>query len=425
MLLKRNYTYIVATIGYFLLFMMFCSSYAFAKPQEIIFWHSMAGQLGDEVNAIAEQFNLSQTDYIVKPVYKGDYIESLTSFAASFRAKHPPNLIQVFEVGTPIMMYPKGITKSIDVLMKEQGIPFSKVQFLSAVRKNYSANGELMAMPFNISIPVMYYNADVLKSLGVMPEHFPKTWNQLEVLLKRIKKAGYSCGYTTAYPAWILIESYSALNGLTLSERREEDLTTHIKRLRRWQLQHYFAYGGRVDDATVLFTSARCPLFSQSSGAYASLTQFVSFHLGVAPIPMDNRVSETRHNNVIGGAAIWVVDGQSSEMDRGIAQFLSFLAEPKIQQRWYEHTGYLPLFLRTNLKNEGDWPHSILDIARLDLGGDSDLPQGHEQIPRNQIRTIYDEMLEAIFSGILTPEEANLKARSRIQHVIARFQNNT
>ncbi len=48
---------------------------AFAAT-EIQFWHAMEAALGDKVNAIADQFNASQSDYKIVPVYKGTYDQS-------------------------------------------------------------------------------------------------------------------------------------------------------------------------------------------------------------------------------------------------------------------------------------------------------------------------------------------------------------
>ena len=37
---------------------------------EIEWWHAMGGVLGERVNEICAGFNASQSEYIVKPVYK-------------------------------------------------------------------------------------------------------------------------------------------------------------------------------------------------------------------------------------------------------------------------------------------------------------------------------------------------------------------
>ena len=402
----------------------------FAAPKDIIFWHSMAGQLGEEVSRLAQQFNHSQMDYKVIPIYKGDYNESLTSFAAAFRAKHPPQLIQVFEVGTSVMRSPAGVIKPVDVLMREQGMTIEKSKFFPAVLEKYSDNGVLLAMPLNVSVPVLFYDADALAAFGVSSKSFPRTWGSLESLAKNLHDAGFACTYTTAYPAWILIESYLALHGLTVMNGdsvtyNNQHMMSHIERMRHWQKKHYFEYGGRGDDATVLFTSGKCPIFSQSSGAYAGLSELVSFHLGVAPMPIDSGASASRHNNVVGGAALWVVAGQSPKIERGIAEFLMFLAKPVVQQSWYEHTGYLPLETQFSPPQD-NYPHSILGIAAFDL--DNDKEKYHsisQQGPQNQIRAINEQMLEAIFSGMMSTKDAMDNAVLRANHVLRRFKKNT
>lgn len=391
---------------------------ALALPQEIIFWHAMSGQLGEAIGDLTRAFNERQDQYVVKSIYKGDYTELLTSFAAAFRAHQPPNIIQVFEVGTSAMLFPSGIIKPIESLMREQGMPLSIASGFPAVYQHYRQAGLLMAMPLNVSIPVLFYNADALASIGVGSRAFPKTWDGFERLLTRLKAAGFSCGYTTAYPTWILIESYQAIQGLT-SASEKAPLVSHLKRMRRWQQAHYFEYGGRVDDATVLFTSGRCPVFSQSSGAYVGLSELVPFHLGVAPMPLDTEVSSNRHSNVVGGAAIWAVANQSHSSERGIAQFLTFIAEPSSQKVFYERTGYFPLTSQEHL------PHQeILDIAALDLKNAGNHSTELMPIPSNQIRTIHDQMLEAIFSGLMGVDEAMDKASLRIDHAIDRFRKN-
>jgi ABC-type glycerol-3-phosphate transport system substrate-binding protein len=53
---------------------------------------------------IAAKFNASQNDYEVKAVFKGAYPDTLTAAIAAYRAKQPPHVVQVFEVGTQTML---------------------------------------------------------------------------------------------------------------------------------------------------------------------------------------------------------------------------------------------------------------------------------------------------------------------------------
>jgi sn-glycerol 3-phosphate transport system substrate-binding protein len=404
-----------------------------AKPIELVLWHGMAGHLGDEVRLLTDDFNKSQNVYVIKPVYKGDYIETLTSFAAAFRAHQPPAMVQIFEVGTAIMLSPEGVIKPVDALMKEQKMSLPKDDFIQSVREFYSRDGQLMAMPFNLSAPVLYYNMDILAKVGYSNSNFPKTWAEMELLAEKIKQAGYECTYTTAYPGWILFESYLAIHGLPMTDTNPvravfdtPQLAQHFERLKRWHNLHYFRYGGRVDDATILFTSGVCPLFSQSSGAYNSLSALVPFRLGVASMPLDTQASKVRHANVAGGAALWAVAGQSQAQYKGIAQFFRFIATPAIQQRWHEHTGYLPLGLKGGYADIVEKSnHPALLLARTDLEDKLQTRPIKHSGPQNQIRGINDEVLEAMFAGLISSKEALQEAVERSNHILLRFSRNT
>ncbi|MEZ9890148.1 sn-glycerol-3-phosphate ABC transporter substrate-binding protein, partial [Vibrio breoganii] len=61
------------------------SAHAQAKT-EVEWWHAMGGALGQKVNEIAADFNASQSEYEIKPVFKGSYAETMTGAIAAFRA---------------------------------------------------------------------------------------------------------------------------------------------------------------------------------------------------------------------------------------------------------------------------------------------------------------------------------------------------
>ena len=60
---------------------------------EVEWWHAMGGGLGKKVDEIAADFNASQDDYVVKPVFKGNYSETMTSAIAAFRAGKGPDIV--------------------------------------------------------------------------------------------------------------------------------------------------------------------------------------------------------------------------------------------------------------------------------------------------------------------------------------------
>ena len=132
MLSRRRLLGTVAAVGAGLWFS------AAQAATEIQFWHAMGGKLGETVQKIVDDFNKSQTDYSVVPVYKGNYTETLTQAIAAFRAKEPPHIVQVFEVGTATMMSAKGAIYPVYELMKKTGQTFDEAKFVPAVASYYT-----------------------------------------------------------------------------------------------------------------------------------------------------------------------------------------------------------------------------------------------------------------------------------------------
>jgi len=90
-----------------------------AAPVTVNWWHAHGGALGEKVNEICDGFNKSQNQYQVVPTYKGNYSDTMNAGIAAFRAKSPPHILQVFEVGTATMMAAKGAIKPVYEVMKE------------------------------------------------------------------------------------------------------------------------------------------------------------------------------------------------------------------------------------------------------------------------------------------------------------------
>ncbi|MGH6913124.1 MAG: extracellular solute-binding protein, partial [Geminicoccales bacterium] len=184
---------------------------------EIQWWHAMGGELGEKLNQIAEGFNATQDDYVVKPVYKGDYTETMTGAIAAFRAGEQPHIVQVFEVGTATMMAAEGAVYPVYQLMADAGEPFDSEAYLPAVVGYYTTpEGEMLSMPFNSSTPVLYYNKTAFEKAGLDPDTPPETWAELVEAAEAAQAAGYPCGFTTGWQSWVQIENFSAWHNLPL-----------------------------------------------------------------------------------------------------------------------------------------------------------------------------------------------------------------
>src|SRR4051812_6287524 len=100
---------------------------------EIQWWHSMTAVNNEWVNDLAKDFNASQKEYKVTPVFKGSYDESMAAAIAAFRAGSGPDVLQVFEVGTATMMASKGAIIPVGKVMKDAGAKFDPAAYVPAV----------------------------------------------------------------------------------------------------------------------------------------------------------------------------------------------------------------------------------------------------------------------------------------------------
>jgi sn-glycerol 3-phosphate transport system substrate-binding protein len=408
---------------------------------EIQWWHSMTGKLNDKVDEIASKFNASQKDYKVTPVYKGQYDESMTAAIAAYRAGNPPQIVQVFEVGTATMMAAKGAVKPVYQLMAEEHEPFDSKSFLGAVSSYYSdTSGHLISMPFNSSTQVLYINDDAFKKAGLDPSKPPKTWPEVEKAAEKLKASGAACGFTTGWQSWVQLESFSAWHNVPfatlqngfggLGTRLEFNgpvQVRHIQNLGEWAKKGLFTYKGRKDEPLAAFTSGECAMITTSSGSYANIKANAKFNWRVATLPYYADVKGAPQNTIIGGATLWVLNQKNKDMYKGIAKFFAFLSSPEVQESWHADTGYVPITLAAYdlAKTKGLYTERPgFDIAIKELTNKPPTANSKGLRLGNfvQIRNIIDEELESVWSGQKTAKQALDEAVKRGNEQLERFE---
>ncbi|GHC31778.1 ABC transporter substrate-binding protein [Kushneria pakistanensis] len=411
---------------------------------DIVWWHAMEGGLGDKVNEIAEGFNQSQSDYVVKPVYKGTYSENMTSTIAAFRAGNAPAITQVYEVGTATMMNARGAIYPVYELMADTDQPFDPASYLPAVTGYYSTtDGEMLSLPFNSSTPVVYYNRDLFEKAGLDPDAPPTTWEEVAQAGKRIVDSGAaSCGFTTTWPSWIQLENFAARHDIPFASEQNgfggpaarltfndsKAVVAHVQDLIDWQKNGVFGYGGREDQASPRFFSGRCAMLMASSASYASVRDNTeNFEFGVAPLPWDPEVIDQPKNSIIGGASLWVLKGQDDDVYQGVARFFNYLSSPEVQADWHQFTGYLPITDKAYaLTREQHFyeenPGTEIALKQMTEGEPSDNSRGLRLGNMPQIREVIEEELERAFSGDKSAQQALDSAAKRGNELLEQFE---
>lgn len=423
--------------------LLLCAGNAVAasKPIQITWWHAMGGDLGKEVNKLAHEFNQSQSQYKVVPVYKGNYTQTMTDAIAAYRAHHQPDILQVFDVGTGTMMAAKGAIVPVYKLMHQAGVHFSSDSYIPAVKSYYTDNqGQMLSLPFNSSTPVLYYNEDEFKKAGLNPSAPPKTWQQVYADAQKLKRAGVACGFTTGWQSWIQLENFSAWHNVAFASNNDgfggfntkllinhKPFVTHIAFLAKMAKQGLFKYGGRRGSASSLFYAGTCAMFMDSSGGLVSIVNDAKFKVGVGMMPYNPDIAAHPQNSIVGGASLWVMSGKPKPHYKGVAEFLAFLSKPQTQAQWSQKTGYVPITKAAYKLNQKQgyyrkYPGAQVALKELSLHQPTKNSKGIRLGNFVQIRDIINEELESVWAGKKTAQQALDDAVQRGNQQLKRFE---
>jgi sn-glycerol 3-phosphate transport system substrate-binding protein len=425
----------IAALGFALL----AASPVYAQT-ELQWWHSMGGALGEWVNDLAKDFNTSQKEYKVVPVFKGTYDESMTAAVAAFRAGNAPHILQVFEVGTATMMASKGVVVPVGEMMKAANVPFSADAYVPAVSGYYTApNGQMLSFPFNSSTTVFHYNKDAFKAAGLDPDKPPSSWPEVARAAALLKAAGHKCPLTSSWMSWTQLESFSAWHNTEFATKGngmrglDARLTfnsplhvRHIENLANMAKQGLFVYKGRGNLADATFVSGECAMTTGSSALYGNIKRNAKFASGIAPLPYYPDVEGAPQNTVIGGASLWVMSGKKPDEYKGIAKFFAFLSLPAEAAKSHQRTGYLPLTKASfELTEKSGFykqnPGTDVSVTQM-IRKTTDKSRGIRLGNFVQIRTINDEELEQVWAGKKTAKEALDSAVKRGNELLERFE---
>ncbi len=392
---------------------------------EISWWHAMTGANNEVVEKIAADFNATQQQYKVTPVFKGTYPETLNAGIAAFRAGQAPDIMQVFDVGTGVMMAAEGAVKPVADALTDAGKTFDKSQYLPGIVAYYSKpDGTMLSFPFNSSSPILYYNKDIFTKAGLDAENPPKTWDEVFAAAKKIKESGAApCGYTSTWMTWIHLENFAAWNNVPyatnengLASNEVELLINapvyveHFQKIADLAKDGTFKYGGRTSEAKQIFLAGECGIFTESSGGLGDIVKS-GINYGIGQLPYVAGQAGAPQNTIPGGASLWVFGNKSDEVYKGIAEFFDYISKTEVQTELHQKSGYLPVTMAAYeaTKQSGFYdqnPGREVPITQMMGKAPTENSKGVRLINMPQIRDIQNEEIERMLAGEQTAQQA-------------------
>ena len=404
----------------------------------IVFWHSMGGNLNETINQLAQQFNDSQDKITIEPQYQGSYEESINKLKTAMRTQDGPDLVQIYEGGTRFMV-DSGFIIPMQQLVDAYQLDISTLE--PNILAYYTVNGRLNSMPFNTSNPLLYYNKTLLTELGY--PNGPADWAELkEIALKVVARndAATPYGFVISSDMWFFeqplvqagVPMVDQENGRTAPATRSllGESEYPLKVLEAWL--DLKTSGAMADlgftgaDIAAAFTSGMASMTMASTGSLRNYLTTIGdkFELGTCFFPPLSK-NDPNGGVTLGGASLYVVDnGKSEDVTAAIAEFIRFMIKPETQAFWHINTGYYPITtsaydLDSVKENMAKYPQFQTAIDQLHASTNMGFGAIYGSFVEG--RNIIKQYVEQMLMGEITPEECLNASVEDVDALIANY----
>lgn len=408
---------------------------------ELEFWHAMGGELGELVDELVARFNDSQDAIVVNATFQGNYDDTYNALLAAFDAGTEPNIVQNFDLATQTMIDTERIVP-VYQLMEQDG--YDPDSFVPAVRDYYSDENGMVALAFNSSTPLIYYNADMFAEAGVEAPAPDWTFSDFIATCDQLLEAEVApyC-FTFGQVGWYFEQMLANSGGLYFNENNgrtgratevlfNQDQGVEVFTFLTGLIQDGYSpnLGSTWTETDSTFTTGQSAIMIDSTSDVA-IIENSDFEVGTAFIPHSD--SSERNGVIIGGAALWLIDTGTPEEQAAGWEFMKFMAAPEQQITWHTGTGYFPV--RVDLLEDPEltqfWeenPNFRTAIEQL-ATTNTTLPDdslnyavlGGRAGPFPAIRQIIVETYSRVLDDGLTPQEALDEAAEKANQELADY----
>lgn len=413
---------------------------AAGAPVAINFWHAMSGHNGEVIEELVKRFNESQSEVVVTATFQGSYDDEINKLKAGLQSKDVPAVVQVYDLGTRLLVDLKVITPMQDFIDKE-GFDVSDIE--PNVANYYSIDGRLQSMPFNTSNPVLYYNKDMFKAAGLDPEKAPRTWDEVAEYARKltIKDASGNVtqwGCTFALYGWFF-EQFLAVQGgyYVNNENGRTARATEaafngpegVALLTWWKSmidEGICANLGRsTTDTKKAFDSGVAAMTLDSTAGLRDRIDAAAgkFEVGVGFLPRAKEEDYKTAGTIIGGASVWIINQRPAEEQEAAWKFVKFMSSADSQAYWHINTGYYPINAKGyNHPDDVAWrekyPQFQVAIDQLHMSPKTNVTAGGLIGVFPEARQTVEAAVEEYLAGGVTAQQALDKAAASVTQAI-------
>src|SRR5665213_1577126 len=296
-----------------------------ARAVEISFYYPVAvsGPLTKIIEDLAADFQKANPGITVKPIYSGNYGETLAKALTANKSGQPPN-VAVLVASDSLTLIDQDAVAPMESLVKTADDKAWLGGFFPAFMMNGRYEGKTYGIPFQRSTQVMYWNKDAFKAAGLDPERPPANWDELVDYGKKLTvrdSAGKVTRWGLIVPSGVT--SHWFLQGFTTQNQAKltndagtetylatpavvESLQFFVDLSRKYKIME----PGIIDTGTApnVFIDGRAAIMFHSTGNLTNVKNNAKFPFGVAMLP-----ARKQRGSATGGGSIYIFKKSTPE----------------------------------------------------------------------------------------------------------------
>ncbi len=314
----------------------------------------VSGPLARIIDGYVKEFNASHPSIQVDSVFAGSYTEAYSKTLAAIKGGTPPDVAIMLSQNLNDILS-QDIVVPLDEYIQADAAQVNLSDFFPAFMLNSQQGGKVWSIPFQRSTPVMYYNKEAFKEVGLDPAKPPQTQAELVAMAKKLTKRDAS-GRVTRWGLTIpsgggadtwLLEGLTIQAGGVLYDQNNScckvllnspPTETAVQFLRDLGEKEKVSPTGPIDWSTIAndFVAGKVAMIYYTTGGLGFIRNNAKFEFGTAFMAKGQR-----YGAPTGGGNFYLFKATPPDRRKAAWEFTKWMTSTDMLARWSIDSGYV------------------------------------------------------------------------------------
>ena len=402
---------------------------ATSAPVELTFYYpvAVAGPITQIIDGYITQFEAANPDIKVNAVLSGGYGDTLTKIQTTIKGGGTPPDVAVLLSTDLYSLVDANAIMPLDDYVKAAGGDTFTSDFFPAYLANSNYQSHIWSLPFQRSIPVLYYNKDMFKAAGLDDNKGPTNYAEMVTDAQKLTKPdGSTWGIeisSDGIPYWLFqcfvigggSNVFTAPNKVTFDTPEGAQALqdfTDLPNKYKVMPPGILLWANMPND----FVNGKAAMIWHSSGSLTNILKQAKFNVGVS-----YPVGEKGYGAPTGGGNLYMLKGIPADHQAAAWKFIQFMTSVDTQADWSINTGYVAS--RQSSYNTQAMKDQIAKVPQAAVAAAGLQYAGPELATHDnaQIQKFLGDAVQAALTGKSTVADALKAAQQQADQVLSQF----